>query len=66
MDFTSVVCEVHMESEKVYKIRSFVKRAGLIEVNERLKENPQLLVEKPESDGFLAIMMFKLNRFPQN
>ena len=50
-----------MQSGTTYKIRSFLKNAKLIEFNERLQDEVgiQNLVEKPESDGFLAIFMLK-------
>ena len=44
----------------------------IIEINERLINNPKLLLETPESDGYLAILQFndvkikmmdKLNEF---
>ena len=61
LDMRSVICEICMRSGTTYKVRSFVKNAKLIEYNERIldKEGIQTLVEKPESDGFLAIIMLK-------
>ena len=40
---------------KLYKVRSFLDNAKIVELNERVIENPVLFTEKPESDGFLAI-----------
>lgn len=50
-----------MESGTVYKIRSFLKNAKLIEFNENIQGESGVptLVKKPESDGFLAIFMLK-------
>ena len=50
-----------MESGVVYKIRSFLKNAKLIEFNENIQEPAGIptFVNKPESDGFLAIFMLK-------
>lgn len=55
----TIICEVLTQSGKVYKIRSFIKNAKLIEINEPVSQNIDLLVSKPETDGFLAIFMFK-------
>ena len=49
-----------MNSGKVYKIRSFVKNAKMIEFNERLRSNIDLLVNKPEEEGYLAILMLPI------
>ena len=50
-----------MESGTVYKIRSFLKNAKLIEFNENIQgeSGVSTLANKPESDGFLAIFMLK-------
>ena len=57
----SIICEIIMESGTVYKIRSFLKNAKLIEFNENIQGESGVptLVKKPESDGFLAIFMLK-------
>ena len=59
LDYPTVICEINSLSGKVYKVRSFLRGAKLIEVNERIVENIQLLIDKPESDGFLGIVMLK-------
>lgn len=59
MDTKSVLCEVVMESGKVYKVRSLVNGVKLIELNDQLLTRPELLAEKPEEEGFLGILMFK-------
>ena len=40
IDLFTILCTIEMASGEVFKIRSFVKNAKLIEVNERLTENP--------------------------
>ena len=57
IEFASVICEVLTQSGKIYKIRAFMKNCKQIEYNDRL--TPELLVTKPETDGYLAIFMFK-------
>ena len=49
-----------MSSGKIYKIRSFVKNAKLIEFNARLASNVDLLVNRPEEEGYLAIFMLPI------
>ena len=61
MGIQSVICEVVMASGKVYKIRSFVRNAKLIEQNTRLQSNIDLLVNKPEEEGYLGILMLPNN-----
>ena len=55
-----MLCEVRMASGKVYKIRSFTKNAKMIEFNARLATNIDLLVNKPEEEGYLAILMLPI------
>ena len=61
MGIQSVICEVVMAGGKVYKIRSFVRNAKLIEQNTRLQSNIDLLVNKPEEEGYLGILMLPNN-----
>ena len=42
---------------KTYKIRALIKGCKMLEFNENISID--LLVKKPESEGFLAILMFK-------
>ena len=60
MSIQSVLCEVVMSSGKIYKIRSFVKNAKMIEFNTRLSTNIELLINKPEEEGYLAILMLPI------
>ena len=57
MSMQSVLCEVVTASGKLYKIRSFVKNAKMIEFNVRLLNDIDLLVNSPEEHGYLAILM---------
>ena len=57
MSQESVICEVEMVSGRIHKIRSFVKNAKIIEQNTRVQQNVNLLVERPEHEGYLAILM---------
>ena len=41
---------------KHYKIRGFLENAKIIETNSKIIADPQMLVQKSESDGFLAII----------
>lgn len=43
---------------KSYKVRSFINNAKIIEINSRLAENPKLLLDSPETDGFIAVFQF--------
>ena len=56
----SVICEIVMSSGTRYKVRSFVRNAKLIEFNARLQSNLDLLVNRPEQEGYLAILMLPI------
>ena len=56
IDYATVICEI-VTTKKTYKIRSLIRGCKLIEVNDKL--TAELLIKKPESDGYLAILMFK-------
>ena len=60
LSMQSVLCEIRMASGKLYKIRSFCKNAKFIEFNARLDTNIDLLVNKPEEEGYLAILMMPI------
>ena len=60
MDPRTIVCEIRCQDGRLYKVRSFVSNAYLIEMNQRIVQNPQLLVSKTEGDGYIAI--FQVNR----
>ena len=65
----SIICEIrchlspeyqssHPDEDKevVYKPRCLLDAPKLLELNTKLLENPRLLLEKPESEGFVAIL----------
>ncbi|XP_015906225.1 protein Abitram [Parasteatoda tepidariorum] len=52
----SVICKLKCDNDSEYILYSCV--AGkLVEINEKLIENPNLLKEKPWSDGYVGIIM---------
>jgi len=55
----SVLCIVKCEDGTEYRIKACV-RGKLIEVNENLVTNPQLLVDKPETEGYIAVVLQRL------
>lgn len=65
---TQLICKVYCEllnpgadelPDRYFLLYSCLN-AKLIETNERLLKNPELLQEKPDTEGFLAIMIPKL------
>ena len=59
IDEKAILCLVHCENGNKYPLRSCV-RGTLIEINPLIVENPSLLVEKPLSEGHLAVILPKL------
>lgn len=55
----SPLCIITMSDGEKYTVHSGI-RGNLIEVNENLLKHPQLLTEKPETEGHIAIIMMKL------
>lgn len=55
----TVLCAVECADGERYLIRSCVK-GKLLEVNTELVKRPELLTEKPDTDGFIAIMSVKV------
>lgn len=51
----SIICRMTCTDGSCYVIRACIK-AKLIEVNEKLIENPNLILSKPTSSGYIAIM----------
>lgn len=52
----SILCYIECEDKSVYPVYSCIK-GKLVEMNENLIENPQLLVEKPTEEGFIALLL---------
>eukprot|EP00794_Sanderia_malayensis_P003747 gene3748-4269_t len=59
MEHNSLLCEVELENSTKYFLRSCVP-GKLVEINEELLENPNLLLEKPENGGYVAVILPKL------
>ncbi|XP_062606335.1 protein Abitram-like [Saccostrea cucullata] len=59
---SSALCEVSCTDESRYTITCGV-RAQLIEANENLVKAPQLLTQKPQTEGYIAIVLPKLGDF---
>jgi len=55
----SAICEATCTSGTKYTLYSCVK-GKLVEVNKELVSNPNLLLEKPETEGYLAVALPKL------
>jgi glycine cleavage system H lipoate-binding protein len=51
----SRLCDVICDDGSRYKVRSSIK-GHLLEMNERLKEEPHLLNSKASTEGFIAII----------
>ncbi|XP_061193994.1 telomere-associated protein RIF1-like [Saccostrea echinata] len=59
---SSPLCEVTCTDESKYTVICGV-RAQLIEANENLVKSPQLLTQKPQTEGYIAIVLPKLGDF---
>ncbi|XP_059153000.1 protein Abitram-like [Physella acuta] len=62
LDATAPLCEVTCEDGSCYLLTCCVK-GQLIEVNENLLKNPQLLTQKPQGEGYLAVILPGLKGF---
>lgn len=54
------LCKVTSDGGKIFTLVSCVK-GQLIEVNEALIENPNLILEKPQTEGYIAIVLPRLD-----
>ena len=59
VDEHSILCLVECEDDSVYTVRAGVK-GKLVEVNEHLIGDPNLLLTKAETDGYIAVVLQKL------
>lgn len=60
----SAICIVTTSDDQVYVIRSSI-RGSLIEVNDKLHHSPYLLTKMPETEGYIAIVMVKIDETKQ-
>lgn len=60
----SVLCNLVCDDGEVFPVYSCIK-GKLVEINENLIENPNLVVEKPVSDGFVALLLPVLKEYEQ-
>lgn len=58
----SILCYIECEDNSSYPVYSCVK-GKLLEINENLIKCPQLMVEKPVSEGFIALILPNLNEY---
>lgn len=58
VDVQSVLCLVECNDGSIYRVPAGIK-AKLVEVNDRLVENPQLLATKTETEGYIAVLLLK-------
>jgi len=59
VDASSVLCIIQCEDDSEYRVKACVK-GKLVEVNENLIANPQLLLTKPETEGYIAVVLQRL------
>lgn len=60
----SILCKLICEDGETYLVYSCIK-GKLVEINENLMENPNLLVEKPFSEGFIALLLPVLKEYDE-
>lgn len=59
---TSALCTVTCTDESKYILSCGIK-GQLIEVNDTLVHKPQLLVTRPQAEGYIAVVLSKLNNY---
>lgn len=55
----SVLCKVELEDGTVFPIEAGIK-GKLVEINENLLTHPNLIVQRPETEGYIAVILQKL------
>ncbi|KAI0231520.1 Protein Abitram [Lamellibrachia satsuma] len=64
LDSRSLLCFVTCTDGSTYTLRSCIK-GGLIEANEQLVDHPELLTQKPSTNGYIAIILTRLQSHEQ-
>lgn len=59
LDSRSLLCFVTCTDGSTYTLRSCIK-GGLIEANDQLVDHPELLTQKSSTDGYIAIILTRL------
>jgi len=59
LDEKSILCFIECESGETYTIRSCVK-GRLVTINQKVVENPQLILDKSPGEAHLAIILTKI------
>ena len=59
LDEKSILCFIECESGETYTIQSCVK-GRLVTINQKVVENPQLILEKSPGQAHLAIILTKI------
>ncbi|XP_013385567.1 protein Simiate [Lingula anatina] len=58
----SALCHVTCSDQSTYTLYSCI-RGHLVEINENLVRTPGLLTQKPDTDGYIAIVLPRLHEF---
>ena len=61
VDEKSLLCIIECENGTNYKVMAGVK-GKLVEVNENLISNPELLVSQTDTNGYIAVILQRLDR----
>ena len=59
LDEKAILCFIECESGETYTIRSCVK-GRLVTINQKIVENPQLILDKSPGEAHLAIILTKI------
>ncbi|XP_025831214.1 protein Simiate [Agrilus planipennis] len=60
----SILCYIHCSDGSSYPVYSCIK-GKLLEINKNIFKNPQLIIEKPRSQGYIALILPYLDSFTQ-
>ncbi|XP_069680418.1 protein Abitram [Periplaneta americana] len=56
LQINSPLCYIECTDNSKYTVQSCIK-GKLVEINDALIENPKLLIEKPDAEGYIAIVL---------